>query len=64
MEGMNRAPEVYKSLGKTCAVHGGNIHDGYLPCEDADYLIVIVLGDRVVKDVVDEMRERALRPDV
>ena len=64
MEGMNRAPEVYKSLSKELAQYTGREYpmiDAYR-AEDADYLIVIMSSATgVVKDVVDEMREKGVK---
>ncbi len=64
IEGMNNVPRVYKELSKELAGYTGREYhmlDAYR-AEDAEYLIVIMSSATgVVKDVVDEMRERGVK---
>ena len=64
IEGMNRVPEVYRELTKELAEYTGREYpaiDAYR-ADDADYLIVIMSSATgVVKDVVDEMREKGVK---
>lgn len=64
MEGMNNVPAVYKQLTNELALHTGREYpaiDAYM-AEDADYLIIIMSSATgVVKDVVDEMREKGIK---
>ena len=64
IEGMNNVPAVYKELTRELAEYTGREYpaiDAYR-ADDADFLIVIMSSATgVVKDVVDEMRERGVK---
>lgn len=64
VEGMNNVPRVYGELTEELARHTGRRYpalDSYR-ADDADYLVIIMSSATgVVKDVVDELREKGIK---